>query len=188
MNAEVLAILKDTLICFKNGYNFADPNGFGRNQSLCSFWICNHIDYKMEVIKDCLYVNGEDAIKYIALNRPTETLFPEIYNGHGYDKSCKDDSFWFTPSHGNPGYIRDKVQAQKIKYLELLIAKLQSGFDISNVVKKKSNKPFKNGEHTDTIIGFTTNPNHPNNKIAAILKDSDTIVCLNALAIANNNI
>lgn len=131
MNAEVLAILKDTLICFKNGYNFED-HAFGKSQSLCSYWICNHIDYKMEVIKDVLYVNGEDAIRYIALNRPTETLFPEIYNGYGYDKSCKDDSFWFTPSC-EPGYIRSEIQAQKIKYLELLIAKLQSELDNNNI-------------------------------------------------------
>lgn len=85
MNAEVLAILKDTLICFKNGH--APDTFLNTKQYACSYWICNHIDYKMAIIKDVLYVNGDDAIRYIALNRPSETLFPEIYNGYGYDKS-----------------------------------------------------------------------------------------------------
>lgn len=128
MNAEVLAILKDTLICFNNGFDGID--GFSKNQLQCSHWICNHIDFKNAVAKDPLYRNGEVAIDYIADNRPTETLFPEIFNGYGYDQSLKDDAFWFGPYDAE--YKRADIQAQKIKYLELLIAKLENEINNTN--------------------------------------------------------
>lgn len=122
MNNEVLAILKDTLICFNNGFN--SIGNFSKNQYQCSNWICNHINYKNAVAKDPLYRNWDVAIEYIADNRPTETLFPEIFNGYGYDQSLTSNSFWFYPDDG--GYKRVDIQAQKVKYLELLIDKLKT--------------------------------------------------------------
>lgn len=126
MNAEVLAILKDTLICFENGYHFAESFK-AASQYQCSHWICNHIYYKNdknECVKDPLYAMGDVAIEYIAINRPTETLFPEIFNGYAYVQSLKDDSFWHNTEFTK--FIRADIQVEKIKYLKLLIAKLQS--------------------------------------------------------------
>lgn len=182
MNNEVLQVLKETKIAFET------------NNQL-DFFICIHIlrKYNIEVSE------SDDAVDYIQSNRPSKVLFPEIYNHEAFiriasftafwnDRSTNDETTGIIKSLNNSAYMKDVVFPQKVKYLELLIAKLQSGFNIGDVVKKKSNKPFKNGEHTDTIIGFTSNSNHPNNKIAAILKDSDTIVCLNSLKLGNNSI
>lgn len=158
---ESLQILKDTLLVFQSGTNR-------------TIFICLQIGYH-STAND---LDIQNATNLIQDNRPSETLFPEIYNHPDFIKDLDSCAYWVT-------YPIDVVISQKIKYLELLIAKLQSGFNIGDVVKKKSNKPFKNGEHTDTIIGFTSNSNHPNNRIAAILKDSDTIVCLNDLKLDN---
>lgn len=54
-------------------------------------------------------------------------------------------------------------------------------FNIGDIIKKKSNKPFKHGELTDEIIGFKPNPHSPKNAIGAELKNSNTIVNLECL-------
>jgi hypothetical protein len=54
-------------------------------------------------------------------------------------------------------------------------------FNIGDIVKKKSNKPFKYGELTDEILGFKPNPYSPKNNIGAELKNSNTIVNLDCL-------
>lgn len=176
MNNEVLEILKEAKIAFETGEMISD-------------FICNHIHNRYAVYKRIDLINN--TIEYIHNNRYS---FPEITE-HPAFSTNGGSNFWrhyeydditgMLKSLNNSAYMKDVVFPQKVKYLKLLIAKLQSGFNIGDVVKKKSNKPFKNGEHTDTIIGFTSNSNHPNNKIAAILKDSDTIVCLNSLKLDN---
>jgi hypothetical protein len=52
---------------------------------------------------------------------------------------------------------------------------------VGDVVKKKSDKPFKNGEKTDEISYFTTNPQCPHNPPAVFLKNSQTIVNISQL-------
>jgi hypothetical protein len=45
------------------------------------------------------------------------------------------------------------------------------GFKEGDVVTKKSGKPFKNGEKSQTILSFGVNPEDPNQRPAAVFSD-----------------
>jgi len=160
MNSQVIKIFEEILSKFKSGL---ESNPF----------ICNNLNHFRMTNEDITLRSL--ALKTLNDNRPTTILFPEIYKHPSFMGSI---SWW--AGNRDSTYI-NVVRPEKIKYLELLIAKLKSNLQIGDVVKKKSNKPFKNGKLTDTIVGFTTNPNHPHNTLGVILKDSNTIVCVKQL-------
>lgn len=161
MNSQVIKIFEEILSKFKSGLE-SDP------------FICNNLNKFRMTDEDITLRNL--ASKILQNNKPSYILFPEIYKHPSFVGSI---SWWI----GNNDFTQytNAVRPEKIKYLELLIAKLKSNLQIGDVVKKKSNKPFKNGKLTDTIVGFTTNPNHPHNTLGVILKDSNTIVCVKQL-------
>lgn len=100
---ELLQILKDTLLTFQSGTNR-------------TIFICLQLGYHPTASD----VDIQNAINHLIQdNRPSETLFPEIYNHPDFIKDLDSCAYWVTTP-------LDVVIPQKIKYLELLIAKLQS--------------------------------------------------------------
>lgn len=57
-------------------------------------------------------------------NKPSETLFPEIYHHPSYVKDMKSHAWWSRKKLNDIDYSRI-VLPQKVKYLELLISKLK---------------------------------------------------------------
>lgn len=106
---ESLQILKDTLLTFKNGTNR-------------TVFICLEIGYHLTAIDPDI----QDAVNLIQEHRPSETLFPEIYEHPEFIKDIDNGAYWCTTP-------LDVVIPQKIKYLELLIAKLQLELDNTSI-------------------------------------------------------
>lgn len=61
-----------------------------------------------------------------------------------------------------------------------------NGFVIGSIVRKKSGKPFKNGEYLQEIVSFTVNPHDPTRRIAA--KFSDNSICNLAMLLIVNEL
>ncbi len=109
---ESLQILKDTLLSFQNGTNR-------------TIFICLQIGLQIGYPPTANVLDIQNAVNLIRDNRPSETLFPEIYNHPDFIKDADSYTYWVT-TVTTP---LDVVIPQKIKYLELLIAKLQSELD-----------------------------------------------------------
>lgn len=136
----------------------------------------NHTD--QEFICHCAArFKGPELVKIVHSHKPNSVLFPELT----IHPNWKGWVAWWTYS----GDLPDEVREQKIKYLGLLIAKLKSGFNIGDVVQKKSGKPFKCGDKIASIIGFTINKFHPAKTLGAILSDQ-SVVSLSTLKIVDN--
>lgn len=110
MNNEVLEALKETKIAFEN-------------DATISKFICVHV---MQVYEQPIMNN---TLEYIQSNRPTETLFPEICNHKSFIMDESYSNFWVHFSNDGStktDWMKNVVIPQKIKYLKLLITKLQS--------------------------------------------------------------
>ncbi len=104
MKNEVIGVLQSTLHSFKNNTNR-------------SRYICRHIELTFGV--------DHQAPKTIRNNIPSPELFPEIYNHYTINKDddgAMEGAYWQTLEFD----WQTEILPQKIKYLELLIAKLQS--------------------------------------------------------------
>lgn len=134
MKPTVIDVLENAL------YHFSNPDEPGR----LSNYICNHITsennpFYYSITNGDVTFSAYKAQQLLHKYRPTPELFPEIYNHEAFIRIASFTAFWNGRSTNdetagmvsiyNSAYMKDVVFPQKIKYLELLIAKLESELD-----------------------------------------------------------
>jgi len=66
----------------------------------------------------------------------------------------------------------DVIKGGEFVFEILESVNLETGIRIGDVVKKKSEKPFKSGEKVEIVKGFSVNPRDPKRRICALFENS----------------